>query len=81
MRRMPGSDHGARRHRWVPREVRWGVTALAIGVVGYLLLPALSGARKSLHQIAHVRIPYLVAGVVLAILYVPQFAPWLNAHH
>jgi len=23
----------------------------------------------------------LVAGVVLAILYVPQFAPWLNAHH
>jgi len=23
----------------------------------------------------------LVAGVVLAILYVPQFTPWLNAHH
>jgi hypothetical protein len=23
----------------------------------------------------------LVAGVVLAILYIPQFAPWLNAHH
>ena len=23
----------------------------------------------------------LVAGVVIAILYVPQFAPWLNAHH
>jgi hypothetical protein len=23
----------------------------------------------------------LVAGVVLAILYVPQFGPWLNAHH
>jgi len=23
----------------------------------------------------------LVAGVVLAILYVPQFAPWLNVHH
>jgi len=23
----------------------------------------------------------LVAGLVLAILYIPQFAPWLNAHH
>ena len=23
----------------------------------------------------------LVAGVVLAILYIPQFAPWLNVHH
>jgi hypothetical protein len=23
----------------------------------------------------------LVAGVVLAILYIPQFTPWLNAHH
>ncbi len=23
----------------------------------------------------------LVAGLVLAILYIPQFSPWLNAHH
>ncbi|HUY23166.1 MAG TPA: YbhN family protein [Acidimicrobiales bacterium] len=62
---MPGSDHAARRRRWVPREVRWGITALVVGVVGYLVLPEISGARTALHQITAVRIPYLVAGVVL----------------
>jgi uncharacterized membrane protein YbhN (UPF0104 family) len=49
----------------VPREVRWGVTALLIGVVGYFLLPDISGARRALNQIARVRVPYLVAGVAL----------------
>lgn len=47
------------------REIQPELDGYGTGRAGQIL--SLSGA--------------LVAGVVLAILYVPQFAPWLNAHH
>ncbi|HTZ10690.1 MAG TPA: YbhN family protein [Acidimicrobiales bacterium] len=65
---MPGPNDAPpapRRRRRIPREVRWGVTALAVAIVGYFLLPDLAGARRDLNQLARVRVPYLVAGVVL----------------
>jgi len=67
MSTMPGSNDAprARRRHWVPREVRWGITALALAIVGYFLVPDLAGARRDLNQLARVRVPYLVAGVVL----------------
>jgi len=62
---MPASTESRRRRRWLPREVRWGITALAIGVLGYFLLPDLTGARRTLNQLAKVNVVYLGAGVVL----------------
>jgi hypothetical protein len=46
-------------------EIQPGLDGYGTGRAGRIL--SLSGA--------------LVAGVVLAILYIPQFTPWLNAHH
>ena len=46
-------------------EIQPGLDGYGTGRTGRIL--SLSGA--------------LVAGVILAILYIPQFTPWLNAHH
>jgi hypothetical protein len=69
------------------------IAVTAIHVLGHL--PDLPRAMKTRHEVQPELDRYgdghagrvlslsgaLVAGVVLAILYVPQFAPWLNAHH
>jgi hypothetical protein len=69
------------------------IAVTAIHVLGHL--PDLPRAMKTRHEVQPELDGYgdghagrvlslsgaLVAGVVLAILYVPQFAPWLNAHH
>ncbi|HZL48798.1 MAG TPA: hypothetical protein VFC30_07275 [Solirubrobacteraceae bacterium] len=69
------------------------IAVTAIHVLGHL--PDLPRAMKTRHEIQPELDGYgdghagrvlsisgaLVTGVVLAILYIPQFTPWLNAHH
>jgi uncharacterized protein (TIRG00374 family) len=61
-----GSAHKRRSRwpRWLPRPVRRITKILLfVFVVEYLVLPQISGTRKALKLLGHVRVPYLVAGV------------------
>jgi uncharacterized protein (TIRG00374 family) len=56
----------ARHKRRLRSDVRWGITAFVVVLVAeYLVIPELSGARKSVAALRRVNVGYLVAGVLL----------------
>lgn len=56
---------GAPRKR-IPKQVRWTVSAFLVAlVVEYLVLPQLTGARKSLYLLGKVNVAFLILGVGL----------------
>jgi len=55
-----------RRKRRLRKEVKWTLSAFVIVIVlEYVVLPELGGARKSFHQIDHINLAYVFAGVLL----------------
>ncbi|HZU80468.1 MAG TPA: YbhN family protein, partial [Acidimicrobiales bacterium] len=55
-----------RHRRRLRREVRWGITAfLLLLVVEYLVIPELTGARRSLHLLGQVNVAYLILAFAL----------------
>jgi uncharacterized protein (TIRG00374 family) len=61
---VPGSP----RHRWIPRNVKITLMVLLLFFVGeYILLPELASARKELHQLRHLNILWLIAGVLFEV--------------
>jgi uncharacterized protein (TIRG00374 family) len=56
----------ARHKRRLRSDVRWGITGFVVVLVAeYLVIPELSGARKSIAALRRVNVAYLVAGVLL----------------
>jgi len=59
-------EAGALRRRRVRKQVKWGLYAIALFLIlEYLVLPQLTGARKSLYLLGRINVVYVVAGVVL----------------
>src|SRR5579884_145973 len=55
-----------RHRRRLRREVRWGITAfLLLLVVEYLVIPELTGARRSIHLLGQVNVAYLILAFAL----------------
>ena len=56
----------AKRKRWIPRQIKWTITIVALFfVLEYLLLPEIASARKSLNLLGEVNVFWLILGVVL----------------
>jgi len=54
------------RRRWIPRQVKWTITIVALFfVLEYLLLPDLASARKSVNLLGEVNVVWLILAVVL----------------
>jgi len=63
---MEAERHVAPRRHRVRRRVKWGIYAVALALIlEYLVLPQLTGARKSLYLLGRINVAYVVAGVVL----------------
>ena len=61
-----GHRHRGGHRPWLPKQVKWAVSLVAIFFVAeYLLLPDIASARKSLKLLGQVNIVWLVLGVVL----------------
>ncbi len=64
-----------RRKRRLRKEIKWTLTAFGVVLaLEYLVLPQLGGVRKSLHQVDHINLAYVVAGVVLEALALVAYA-------
>jgi uncharacterized protein (TIRG00374 family) len=56
----------AKRKRWIPRQIKWTITIVALFfVLEYLLLPDIASARKSLNLLGEVNVFWLILGVLL----------------
>jgi uncharacterized protein (TIRG00374 family) len=56
----------AKRKRWIPRQIKWTITIVALFfVLEYLLLPEIASARKSLNLLGEVNVFWLILGVLL----------------
>lgn len=65
----------AGRRRWIPRQVKWAVSLVAIFFVAeYLLLPELASARRTLDLLGRVNVLWIVLGVVLEGLSLAAYA-------
>ncbi|HTZ10691.1 MAG TPA: YbhN family protein [Acidimicrobiales bacterium] len=63
---MEAAAPGTPRRRRMRRRVTWGIYGVALAlIVEYLVLPELTGARKSVHLLGRINVAYVVAGVVL----------------
>jgi uncharacterized protein (TIRG00374 family) len=61
-----GTPNVGPRRRRVRRQVKWGIYAVGLFLIlEYLVLPQLSGARKSLNLLGKINIAYVIAGVAL----------------
>jgi uncharacterized protein (TIRG00374 family) len=61
-----GTPNVVPRRRRVRRQVKWGIYAVGLFLIlEYLVLPQLSGARKSLNLLGKINIAYVIAGVAL----------------
>ncbi len=56
----------AKKKRWIPRQVKWTITVVAMFfVLEYLLLPDLASARSSIHLLGQVNVLCLIVAVAL----------------
>jgi uncharacterized protein (TIRG00374 family) len=61
-----GTPNVGPRRRRVRRQVKWGIYAVGLFLIlEYLVLPQLSGARRSLNLLGKINIAYVIAGVAL----------------
>jgi uncharacterized protein (TIRG00374 family) len=65
----------ARRKRWIPRQIKWTITIVALFfVLEYLLLPDIASARKSLNLLGEVNVFWLILGVLLEFFALAAYA-------
>jgi hypothetical protein len=58
--------HGGRHRRRLRREIRWGISIFAVVlVVEFLVLPRLGGFNRTLAQVAHINVGFVLVGLLL----------------
>ncbi|HEX3948017.1 MAG TPA: YbhN family protein [Acidimicrobiales bacterium] len=65
----------AKRKRWIPRQIKWTITIVALFfILEYLLLPDLASARKSLNLLGQVNVLWLILAVLLEFFALAAYA-------